>query len=130
MAKGKSLGELQLAIMRELWTRGEATVADVHVALQATRGLAPTTIATMLKKLEQKGVVAHRCEGRRFIYRATMSEDAITRSMVADLTARLFGGDVRALVSHLISEHEIDADELSDLKSLIAAAQDEHKEGR
>lgn len=118
------LGDLQLAIMRILWSRGEASVADVHEALEPERGLALTTIATMLAKMERKGVVDHRAEGRRFIYRPTVSEGQVRRSMVSDLTSQLFRGDVFALVNHLLSEHEIDARELDQLRSLIAAKED------
>ena len=122
------LGDLQLAIMRVLWARGESTVADVHETLEPERGLALTTIATMLFKMEKKGVVDHRTEGRRFIYRPLVSEDKVRRSMVADLTAQLFRGDVAALVNHLLSEHEIDSRELSELRDLIEAH--EREEGR
>ena len=115
------LGDLQLAIMRVLWSRGEATVADVHETLEPERGLALTTIATMLMKMEKKGVVNHRAEGRRFIYRPLVSEGQVTRSMVADLTSQLFRGDVTALVNHLLSEHDIDSSELAQLRSLIEA---------
>jgi predicted transcriptional regulator len=122
MTKSQQLGDLQLAIMRALWGRGEATVTDVHAALVDERGLAPTTIATMLKKMERRGLVRHRTEGRRFIYRPVLSEAEVTRSMVADLTDRLFDGRVTDLVSHLISEHEIDSNELAELNQLIADA--------
>jgi BlaI family transcriptional regulator, penicillinase repressor len=118
------LGDLQLAIMRILWSQGEASVADVHEALEPERGLALTTIATMLAKMEKKGVVDHRAEGRRFIYRPTVSEGQVRRSMVTDLTSQLFRGDVFALVNHLLSEHEIDARELDQLRGLIAAKED------
>ncbi len=117
------LGKLQLAIMRVLWGRGECTVAEVHRTLLPSHGLAPTTIATMLKKMEGKGVVTHRSEGRRFIYRPTVSQDAVTRSMVADLKERLFGGSAAALVSHLLQSHEVDDDELASLRQQIDQAQ-------
>jgi BlaI family transcriptional regulator, penicillinase repressor len=122
------LGDLQLAIMRVLWELGEATVTDVHQALLDERGLAPTTIATMLKKLEDKGVIEHRAEGRKFIYRPTVSEDQVTRGMVLDLTERLFGGNPVALVSHLIARHEIRPDELSELERMISAAKKQEGE--
>ena len=115
------LGDLQLAIMRVLWARREATVADVHEALEPERGLALTTIATMLTKMEKKGVVAHRAEGRKFIYRPRVSEELVTRSMVADLTSQLFRGNVTALVNHLLSQHDIDRRELQQLRELISA---------
>jgi predicted transcriptional regulator len=114
------LGELQLAIMQVLWQRGEATAADVHAAL-AERGLALTTIATMLTKMEHKGVVGHRAEGRRYIYTPRVSQDQVKRSMVGELKERLFRGDVTALVSHLLDEHQVSATELGRLKALIAA---------
>ena len=119
MRPSHQLGDLQLAIMRVLWAREEATVREVHAALRRERGLAPTTIATMLKKMEKKGVIVHRAEGRRFVYRPTVSEEEVTRSMVGLLTLRLFDGNASALVSHLISGAEIDPDELARLKGLI-----------
>jgi len=122
------LGDLQLAIMRALWARGEATVAEVHEDLEPERGLALTTIATMLVKLEKKGVVGHRAEGRRFIYQPLVDERLVRRSMVAELTSQLFRGDVTALVSHLLSEHDVDPAELAELQSLIADR--ERQEGR
>jgi predicted transcriptional regulator len=121
MPRSFRLGDLQLAILRVLWERGEATVAEVHEALARERGLAPTTIATMLQKLEKKGVVDHRSEGRRFVYRPLVSEDQVTRSMVAELTSQLFRGDVTALVSHLLSHHDVEPEELARLRRLIAA---------
>ena len=57
------LGDLQIAILRVLWEEGEATVARVHEALAGKRR-APTTIATMLSKMEKRGIVEHRVEGR------------------------------------------------------------------
>jgi predicted transcriptional regulator len=110
------LGDLQHAIMAVLWERGEATTAEVHDALREDRGLALTTIATMLRKMEDKGVVLHRADGRQFVYRATVSEDQVRRSMVGELVGRLFGGDPKALVAHLVSENEIDAAELDELR--------------
>jgi predicted transcriptional regulator len=129
MAPTQPLGELQLAIMQVLWERGEASAADVHAAL-AERGLAYTTIATMLVKMEQKGVVAHRAEGRRFIYQPLLSAHRVQRSMVRELRDRLFGGDVTALVSHLLSTHRLSRDELSRLKDLIGEAEKADKPDR
>ncbi len=116
------LGDLQYAIMRVLWDEGEATVARVQDRLSSgeERDRALTTIATMLTKLEKKGVVAHRSLGRQFVYRALVEELDVHRSMVHELTQRLFRGDFSALVSHLLTEQEIDRKELDRLRALIA----------
>ena len=123
MNRSHHLGELQYAIMRVLWDMGEASVAQVCEHLPRSHRRALTTIATMLTKMEKKGVVAHRSEGRQFIYLPRVREAEVHRTMVADLTDRLFQGDVTALVSHLLSEQEIDPKELPRLKALIAKRQ-------
>jgi len=118
VAKHK-LAALQLAIIQVLWERGEATVAEVREALQETRPLAHTTVGTMLAKMERNGQVRHRSEGRVNIYRAAVQREKVRRSMLADLTARLFGGDLAEMVSHLLDSREVSADELARLKQLI-----------
>jgi predicted transcriptional regulator len=123
MDKTHHLGDLQYAIMRVLWDEGEASAARVLEALPKADRRAPTTIATMLSKMERKGVVDHRVEGRVFVYRPTVSRQEVHRTMVGDLMDRLFEGDVTALVSHLLSEREVDPAELAELSRLIA----EHK---
>ncbi len=79
----------------------------------------------MLKKMEKKGVVKHRQDGRQFVFSATVSESQVKKTMVSDLTQRLFHGDVTALVSHLIAEKRVDSGELARLKSMIANAEEE-----
>ncbi len=124
-----TLGELQHAIMKVLWQRSEATVAEVHEALYEERGLAPTTIATMLRKMENKGVVAHRVEDRHFVYRPAVTEDDVRSSMVGELVNRLFAGDPAALVSHLVADHDIDEAEIERLRALLKRA-DYAKDGQ
>ncbi|MFO1055212.1 MAG: BlaI/MecI/CopY family transcriptional regulator [Planctomycetota bacterium] len=117
---GPRLGDLQLAILDVVWAKGEATVADVHGALLRERGLATTTIATMLRKMEERGLVASRRDGRVLVYRARVERDEVNRSMVGDLLSRLFDGDPKALVHHLIDEGELDVDALDELRKRIA----------
>ena len=125
------LGELQYANMRVLWSEGEASVARVFEALPVEHRRALTTIATMLTKMERKGVVTHRSEGRLFVYEPAVVESDVRRTMVEDLTERLFDGDVAALVSHLITEQEIDRDELAQLSKLIEQRRrEEQRRGR
>jgi BlaI family penicillinase repressor len=114
------LGGLQLAVMRVLWERGEATVVDVLAAIEGERHAAYSTIATVLARLERRGLVSHRTEGRTFIYRATQSEDQVGVSLVEDLIDRAFGGSPSQLVSHLLESDEFNRRELGRIKSLIA----------
>ena len=121
MTEQHQLTDLQVAIMRVLWERGQATVAEIHEALLPDRGLAPTTVATLLSRLEKRGIVKHRSASRQYVYYPAISESEVRRSMVSDLAERLFDGDVAELVSHLLSEREMSAGDLEKVKELIAS---------
>ena len=116
MSNRHQLGDLQLAIIGVLWERGEASASEVHSALSEERGLALNTIKTMLRKMEEKGVVAHREEGRTFVYHASLAESDVKKGMVGYVVQRMFAGDGAALVHHLIEAGEIDAAELDELR--------------
>src|SRR5262249_35794850 len=130
MGETKNLSSLQIAIMRVLWARGEAAVTDVQSSLQKERGLAATTIATVLTRLEADGLVAHRTEDRRYIYRPLVSEAQVRRSMVGDLVDRLFQGDPSAMISHLLTEASVDAADLEYIRELIRAREQKGTEDR
>lgn len=125
MAGTYQLAALQLAIMQVLWSRKEATVAEVRESLAGERDLAHTTIATMLVKLERKGVVDHRAEGRAYIYRPLIQPQQVTSTMVTDLVERLFGGNLTAMMTHLLDESDVSREELSRLKALISRKEKE-----
>jgi predicted transcriptional regulator len=122
MSKAKiyRLGDLQLRILQVLWEKGEATVTDVHQALAAERALAYTTVATMLRKMEARGLVSHKAEGRTFVYQAKVEEDEVSRGMADHLLERLFEGSLTDMVSHLLQSREVSREELSKLEKLIA----------
>lgn len=116
-----SLSDLQLAVMRVLWADGASSVAEVRDALAPERDLAVTTVATVLARLAERGVVTKRSVGRQLVYRAHVGEADVRRTMVSALMERLFEGDASALVSHLLREGEIDPAELSALRRRLAA---------
>ena len=128
------LGDLQLRIMQVLWDRGGSTVSGVHEALrrqaQGDRQLAYTTIATMLRKMEDRGLVTHDSQGRKFIYRAAVAADEVTRSMAGDLLDRLFEGSLADMVHHMLTEREVSQEELSRLELLIAERKAQRRGGR
>lgn len=128
MGKKEHLAELQLVIMHALWERGEATVAEVRESLAPERPLAYTTVGTMLAKLEEKGQVAHRSDGRVNVYRPLLRQDQVSRSMVTDLVDRLFNGDVTQMVCHLLDGSEVTPESLAELKRLIRQKEKELKD--
>jgi predicted transcriptional regulator len=123
MAKPKvyRLGDLQLKIMKVLWRRTEpTTVAEVHEALSEEGKLAYTTIATMLRKMEARGLVRHRVEERKFLYRPAVQAEEITRNISTHFLDRLFEGSLADMLAHLLTTQEISREELARLEELIA----------
>ena len=114
-----ALSELQIAVVRVLWRNGETSVTDIAKVLGDERGLKHTTVATLLTRLEKRGVVEQRREGRQLIYRALISEPQVRRSMVADLVGSLFGGDSRELVAHLVRESDLAPGDLENLRKRL-----------
>jgi predicted transcriptional regulator len=90
--------------------------------LHDERGLAQTTLATMLSRLERRGVVTHRTQHRQFVYRALVTEAEVQHSMVSELTSRLFEGDVSALVSHLITAPDVSPGDRQRIREMLNAA--------
>jgi predicted transcriptional regulator len=119
MTERQQLTELQIAILRLLWERGEATIAELWEALHAERGLAQTTVATLVARLQRRGVVARRTQDRQFVYRSMVSEADVQHSMVRELTERVFGGDVTAMVTHLLSARDMTPGDLARVREMI-----------
>ena len=113
------LGDLQLEILQALWKLDRASVAEVQQQLGDQ--LAYTTVATMLRKMEDRQLVCHHEAGRRFIYAAVVTADEVSRSMSSRLVDRVFDGSLARTVSHLIETCDIDRRELAQLEELIRA---------
>jgi len=113
------LTELQVQVLEVLWTRGEATVAGVHDALEPSTGLARKTIGTLLFRLEQQGVIGHREDGREYVYAARVTREQVERATVGSVLGRLFRGDVAAMVSHALRTEEVRPGDVERLKEML-----------
>ena len=110
-------GERELDVMGVLWDTGSATVAEVRDRLPAD--LAYTTVLTILRNLEAKGVVRHEGEGKAHRYFPLVARKTAGRSAVARLIDKMFGGDPSMLVSHLVSDQRLSAAELRKLHATL-----------
>jgi predicted transcriptional regulator len=123
----REVTDVQLELMRVLWERGEATTVDVIESLSRTRRLAPTTVATMLSRLEKKELVTHRVDGRTYVYRALVEEGEVQQSLLGRLKGA-FAGDLTAVMAQLLRDDEIDAGDLVKVRKMIEQRERELKE--
>jgi predicted transcriptional regulator len=107
------LSRFELECLRRLWTRGEASVRDIHADLPDP----PTysTVRKIVERLEEKGAVERvRRDGRAWVYRSTVKPAVIIRKEIRRLLGGLFDGRGAALVAHLV---DMDAISLADLRA-------------
>jgi BlaI family penicillinase repressor len=122
-----SLGVLQRAVMEIVWRRGEASVHDVLKELGPRKKLAYTTVLTVMQKLEKAGWLAHRNEGKSYIYTPTASREEAGAGSVRGFLKRVFEGDAVAMFQHLIRESDLSNEELGELRALIDAKRKERR---
>ena len=122
MAASPELSDLQLAIMRVLWDKREASVAEVQAAMQRSRRLAITTVSTLLGRLEKKGAVSHRADGRTFVYRARVSELDMRRKAISGVIRNLFRGNPSEVVGQILSERDVGEADLARMRAMIEDA--------
>ncbi len=113
------LSESQLKVMKVLWRHQKLSVAEVHQEMRQQKPVALTTVATLLKRLAEKGVVGFEKQGRQLLYYPQISEKETRRSMLASLLNSLFDGSPSELVHHLVAEDEIEQDDLDRIQQLL-----------
>jgi predicted transcriptional regulator len=117
--KNQFLTEVELEFMSRLWDLGEATVRDVLDALAASRKLAYTSAATILRILEQKNFVVSTKQGKTFVYRATLSKDAYQSRSLRNLSEKLFDNAPATLVARLVDDNHLSQEALDEIRALI-----------
>ena len=120
--KSNTLTEAELRLMKILWRRGESAVTDLVAAMPDGEPLAYNSVLTTIRILEQKGYVAHRQEGRAFVYRPCIAESEASKSEVKHVLNRFFGNSRERLLLSLLGDGEISAEELKRLKEVIENA--------
>lgn len=111
------LGDLQLKILKILWKLGQASVAEVQEVLGGQ--WAYTTVATMLRKMEDRGLVQHVEQQRKFLYLAAVQAHEIHREASEQFIDRLFEGSLSATFQHLLASREVSEEELAELEQIL-----------
>ena len=97
---------LELECLKALWGIGEGTVRDVLQVMVGNRKLAYTTVMTVLDRLEKRGGVSRRKQGRSFVYVPKLSREELRRFAVKEVVDRFFEGSEEALARFLKSSQQ------------------------
>ena len=115
-----TIPDSELDVIKVLWDRGQGTVREILETLKAAgRQWSYATVATLLDRLESKGMVASDRSELAFVYRPLVSENEIQRKRVTNLVEKLYGGQPGLLVLHLLKSHPLDPSQASQVRSLL-----------
>ena len=113
------LGQVQLKIMQLLWMMNRATARELTDELNKSEPIAHSTVQTLLRQLEAKGSVNHEQDGRTFYFFPLVKEDKVKKSAARALIQNVFDGSAGGLVSYLLENEKVSADELAEIRALI-----------
>jgi predicted transcriptional regulator len=118
LAEEPTPSERELDVLKALWELGSGSVREVHERMCPSGELAFNTIQTLLRNMEEKGLVDHRAEGRTFIYVPRYSRERVA----ARFLNKVFDGSLDQFVLSILRTKDAAAEELKDLERLIAKA--------
>ncbi len=120
MAKRKrpAMSPAETEVLRLVWESQKATVQQVYDALPANRKVTYVTVATLLRRLEEKGYLKHRVRGKAFVYTPAAKKEDVIKRTIGDLVQRLFGGNPVPLMQHLALHSEISDEDIEKLRDL------------
>jgi BlaI family penicillinase repressor len=119
------LAELENLVMQAVWKAGPCTVETLHQVVAKQRPLKEVTVRTMLRRLEQKGYLAHDVDGRAFVYRAAEAPQSLAARAVRQIIDRFCNGSVEQLVTGMVSAKVLSRGELAELEKLVR----KHRQG-
>ena len=117
------LGDLERAVLEHLWATAEAhpaglTVREVHDTIGVERGLAYTTLMTVLDRMSKKDLVTRERDGRAWRYLAASSREQLTSEALHHTLGELAGGERRTALLHFLEQST--PDDLEELKAALA----------
>ncbi|MGC9971410.1 MAG: BlaI/MecI/CopY family transcriptional regulator [Bryobacteraceae bacterium] len=116
----KPLSGLEHLAMQFLWAHGPASAEQVREALALRRPLKDSTVRTILRRLEGKGYLTHRVEGRTYIYAGLEAPQSVAAGAVRQIIDRFCGGSLEQLLVGMVNNDVVDERELQRLAQRIA----------
>lgn len=116
--------ELELEILKVLWEHGPMRVRGVRDALAEVRGLAYTSVMTVMNIMTKKGFLKRAKSGNSYVYRAAIKRDATSKKMLGDLVDRLYEGSASSALLQLLDTSDLDEAEREQIRALIESKEE------
>ena len=129
-APESTIGDQELALLRHIADRGTVTVGEAADEFGASRGLARSTVLTMMERLRRKGYLSRRMAQGVFRYRACASSAELLKDAVQRFVERNLDGSVSPFLAYLSEAAELSEQERQDLERIVARLDAAHRKGR
>lgn len=110
--------EGEMEILQVLWQKGNATVREVHEALNK-KDSGYTTTLKLMQILHEKGMVERDTNQKTHIYKALVSQDKTEKQLVNKMIDNVFNGSAARLVMQALGNHTASADEIDEIKKYL-----------
>ena len=111
--------ESELEILQILWTKGLATVREVHEELSGTKDVGYTTTLKLMQIMNEKGIVKRDDSMRTHVYQAAVNKENTQKHLLSKMIDSLFGGSSTQLVIQALGEHKASPEELEKIQALL-----------
>ena len=115
----------ELEILAVLWSRGPATVRDVHEAISRRKATQYTTVLKLMQIMAEKNLVRRDESQRAHVYQPCRSKEWTRRQLAGDLLERAFGGSAASFVMGALAARKASRAELEEIRRLL----DEYEKG-
>jgi predicted transcriptional regulator len=120
-----SVSAAESVVMEALWRRSALTAEEIAAEIAAPQGWGVATVKTLLNRLLTKGAIRAEREGRRYRYSPLLKREDYISDQSRSLVDRLFEGRVSSLVLHFSEHEKLSAEEIAELKRLVAELDDD-----
>ena len=127
--RNKTIGDQELALLQHIAESGDASVGEVAAGFGEARGLARSTVLTMMERLRTKAYLQRKqVDGGVFRYSTTARQDDVVRNAVGSFVEKTLQGSVSPFVAWMSQRTEVSDNELAELEALVATLQSKRKE--
>ena len=119
----RPLTELQQAILEFIWKRGPATADQVRGALLPAHRLKDPTVRTLLRRLEARGLLSHRLDGKVFRYKAKVARRHVAVRAVQLLIDRFWAGSAEQFLAGMVDEEVVTTEQIERLAKTVRSRQ-------
>lgn len=117
--KATKPSNLELQILAILWEQGPLPVKAINECMPDGKARAYTTVLTLLQSMEKKGLVSHKREGNRHIFRAKYSREKVLKPFMSTLVTNIFGGDPTSAMQFMLGSEKLSGEDITRLRAML-----------